>query len=57
MELSLTCEILAISPDPGGPEDAGLARCHFGLDFSRTGDLIREFLNQYERVRKMRTTE
>ena len=56
-DLSLTCQILALLPDPGGSESTRLARCHFGLEFSRTGDLIREFLNQYERVQKMRADE
>lgn len=54
MELSLTCEILEILTEGDGSGTTDLARCNFGLEFSRTGDLIREFLNHYERVRKTR---
>lgn len=53
-ELSLACDILEILTDGDGAGSTDLVRCHFGLDFSRTGDLIREFLNQYQRVEKMR---
>jgi len=52
--VSLTSQILEIREDGDGSGTTELARCNFGLDFSRTGDLIREFLNQYQRVEKMR---
>jgi ketosteroid isomerase-like protein len=57
MELSLTCEILEVLTEGDGSGTTDLARCNFGLEFSRTGDLIREFVNQYQRVRKLRKDE
>ncbi len=54
IKLSLTSQILEIREDGDGSGTTELARCNFGLDFSRIGDLIREFLNQYQRIEKMR---
>ena len=54
IKLSLTSQILEIREDGDGSGMTELAHCNFGLDFSRTGDLIREFLNQYQRIEKMR---
>jgi c-di-GMP-binding flagellar brake protein YcgR len=53
-KVSLTSQILEIQEDGDGSGKTELARCDFGLEFSRTGDLIREFLNQYQRVENMR---